>query len=53
MGESLTRRNFLKGAGAVAAGTAAAFTLSSCAQNTENANLEVNEELANTELVEE
>ncbi|MEE0706155.1 MAG: molybdopterin-dependent oxidoreductase [Adlercreutzia sp.] len=52
MGESLTRRNFLK-AGAVAAGTAAAFSLSSCAQNTENANLEVDTELANTSLVDE
>lgn len=50
MGETLTRRNFLKAAGAIAAGGAAAGTLASCAPST---NLEENADVAGEELIEE
>lgn len=52
MGERLTRRNFLKGAGVVA-GAAAMSSLASIAEATENSNLEVDESLANAALEEE
>ena len=50
MGETLTRRNFLKAAGALAAGSAAAGALASCAPSN---NLEENTEVAGEELIEE
>ncbi|WP_165043968.1 molybdopterin-dependent oxidoreductase [Adlercreutzia sp. ZJ138] len=53
MGESLTRRNFLKGAGAVTASVAAAATLGSCSQDTKNSNLVEDENAAGVELAEE
>ena len=45
MGKSLTRRNFVKAAAAVAAGTASACALTSC-QPSGTSNLEVDENVA-------
>lgn len=53
MGESLTRRNFLKGAGAVAASATAAAALGSCSPGTQNSNLVEDENAAGVELAEE